>query len=82
VSWFTNIFEGKRIDPPKEPVRAEAEAPLAQALRAPETERIQTQNIDQWSRKLRLEGERTGNQRMITQAQNIRERWKLPPCND
>lgn len=82
MNWLRNIFEGKRIGPPKEPVRAEAEAPLAQALRAPEAARVQTENVDQWSRKLRAEGERTGNQRLITQARSIRERWNLPPCVD
>lgn len=83
MNWIKNIFAKQPVrEAAQDPVRAAAEAPLGQVIAMPDTERIQRDSMELWADRLRAEGLRTGNNRQIAQAREIRQRWGLPPCND
>ena len=80
MKWLKDIFGKSVTGSTKEPARAGAEGPLAREIPSPDAVAIQLQSMDTGSRRLHHEGISTGNGRMITQAQLIRQRWGLPPC--
>lgn len=80
MKWLKNIFGKSVTGSTKDPARVAAEAPLAREIHAPDAATIQKQSMDEWSRRLHHEGIATSNSRMVAQAQNIRQRWGLPPC--
>lgn len=72
MNWLKNLFA--------KPDNKPAAAPLMKSLRPSrdipiqEAKRISTENVREWCAKLEAEGERTGNQRLLAQARNIRAR--------
>ncbi len=78
--WLTRFFSKPAsaitVVEPALSRQAPALGPKPALVITAEAERIHTENIAVWLGRLEAEGRRTGNPRLLQQAQNIRDRLR------